>query len=356
MALVIPSFVHDIESNMRAITEHHYDRLNKETWWRLVAKEMPLSAKKEMLVWLLDTAGIDYVNRLGGEVEFSGMMAQTHSVSYKAATAGLKLNRYQMSDVVNGLPGGAAVDAAAHWARGIAAYSAYWPQKQVAKAINDGDQSASLAYDGIVFFKDNTASHPVNPFDSSLGTFANMFTGAASGSYPGALPIGGATTLDVALENVGKALAYIAGIKMPNGSDPRMLRARRIIAPPALTTRVQQLTNAKYIAQAAASGGGSGDVEAVIRNWGLLEPIEAVELGAGFTNGSDSSWYIAVEDVTTNELGAIVYGNREPFEVQYHDGVSDADLQRANELEWTVRGANTVAYGHPYLLFKCKAT
>lgn len=356
MPLVIPSFVHDIESNMRAITEHHYDRLNRDTWWRQVAKEMPLSAKKEVLTWLLDTAGIDYVNRLGGEIEFADMMAQTHSVTYKAATGGLKLNRYQLSDVVNGLPGGAAVDAAAHWSRGIAAYSAYWPQKQVAKAMNDGEQAASTAYDGVVFFKNESSGHPLNPFDSSIGVYANLFTGAASGAYPGALPIDSSVTLDVALVNIGKALAYIAGIKMPNGQDPRMLRARQIIAPPALTTRVQQLTNAKYIAQAAASGGGSGDVEAVVRNWGFLPPIEAAELGAGFTNGSDTSYYIAVEDVTTNELGALVYGNREPFEVQYHDGMSDAELQRANDLEWTVRGANVVTYGHPYLLFKCKST
>jgi phage major head subunit gpT-like protein len=336
---------------MRAISDPAYTRLASNTWWQRVAKETQLTAKKETLAWLLDTAQIEYVNRLGGEVQFDDMVSQLHSIEYKAATAGLKLNRYQMLDVKNGIPGGEAMDLANHWSRGIAAYMAYFPQKQIAALINDGDQSTSIpfVYDGQLFFD---TDHPVNPFDTSLGTYANVFTGAPSGSYPGALPIDASVTLDVALENVGKAIAYIQSIKMPNGADPRMLRARAIMGPPALTTRIQQLTNAKFIAQAAATGGGGGDVEAVVRNWGLVEPIEATELGAGFTNGSDTSWYLAVEQITSDELGGLIWGNREPFQVTYHDTMNDADLDRANELQWICRGANVATYGHPFMLHK----
>lgn len=353
MGFVLSSFVHDLDNRMRAITQRDYERLNRQLWWPRVARETTLTAKKEVLAWLLDTAQIEYANRLGGEVQFDDIVSQTHSLEYKAATAGLKLNRYQMSDVKNGLPGGEAMDLGAHWARGIGAYMSYFPQKHIAKLINDGEQASALAYDGEKFFD---TDHPVNPFDSSVGTYANVFTGAASGSYPGALPIHSGVTVDVALENIGKALAYIQSIKMPNGEDPRMLRARAIIAPPAMTTRVQQLTNAKMIAQAAASGGGGADIEAVVRNWGFQEPIEAAELGAGFTNGSDTSWYLAVEEITSDDMGGLIWGVREPFSVTYHDTVSDAELDRANELEWICRGANVGQYGHPFLLFKCKAT
>lgn len=353
MGFVLSAFVHDLESNMRAVTERAYDRLTSGLWWPRLAKETRLTSKRDVLTWLLDTAQIEYVNRLGGEVQFDDLVSQTHSIEYKAATAGLKLNRYQMSDVVNGVPGGEAMDLAANWSRGIGAYMSYFPQKHIAKLINDGEQATALAYDGQKFFD---TDHPVNPFDTSLGVYANVFTGAASGSYPGALPIDDSVSVDVAVQNVGKAIAYIQSIKMPNGEDPRMLRARAIVAPPALTTRVQQITNAKMIAQDSANGGGSADIEAVVRNWGLQQPVEGTELGAGFTNGSDTSWYLAVEEITSDDVGGLIWGVREDFSVTYHDTMSDAELDRANELEWICRGANRGQYGHPFLLFKCKST
>lgn len=349
MPVISQSFTFDLESNMRIVAAREYERLEANLYWQRVAKEMPTQAKKERISWLLDSAKIQYVNRLGGEVDFEDIVSQTTEFQYQAATAGLTLNRFQLED-----HDGNGVQLAAHWARQMGAYAAYWPQKQIAKTINAGEVATSLAYDGVTFFN---ASHPVNPWDASAGNYANVFTGVASGSYPGALPIDSSVTVDVAINNVGKALAYILGaVKMPNGEDPRMLRPRAIMGPASLTTRIQQITNAKYIAQAAAAGGGGADIEAVIRNWGFDMPIEAPELGAGFTNGSDTSWYLLMSDITTDDLGALVYVNREPFSIVYHDGVSDADLARVNNLQWITRGANTVGYGHPYLLFKVKAT
>lgn len=341
---------------MKVIANGEYQRLSNNLVWKRIAKEMPSTGRKERLIWLLDAFKIQYVpSRLGSYVEFEDQIALTTEYESQAATGGLKLNRFQLED-----HDGGGVQLASEWARQAGAYAAYWPQKQVMKAIRDGSQAASLAYDGIVFFKNNSSTHPLNPFDTSLGTYANLFTGAASGAYPGALPIhesgAGAVTLDVAFQNLQKALTYIRSIKMASGEDPRMLRASALLVPPALSTRVAQLTNAKFIAQAAASGGGSSDVEAVVRSWNLAEPIVADELGAGFTNGSDTSWYILTEGITSDSLGALTYVNREPFQIVYNTGMTDADLQRANELQWVTRGRNVVGYGHPYLLFRADAT
>jgi phage major head subunit gpT-like protein len=353
MGFVFSSFVHDLESNMRAITERAYDSLASKIWWPRVAKETPLVSKKDVLVWLLDTAQIEYVNRLGGEVTFDDLVSQQHSIEYKAATAGLKLNRYQMEDIVNGIPGGGAMDVAGNWSRQIGAYMAYFPQKKIAELIRNGDQAGFTSYDGELFFD---TDHPVNPFDDALGTYANVFTGAASGAYPGALPIDASVSVDVAVENLGKAIAYIESIKSPNGEDPRLLTVKGILHPPALTTRVQQITNAQVIAQAASSGGGSANVEAVVRNWGLEDPIKGTELGAGFPNGSDTDFYLAIEDITNNDLGGLVWGVREAFGINQHDTMTDVELDRANDLEWLCRGANVGQYGHPFLMFKCKST
>lgn len=344
MGQITPSFLFDLESNMRVIASREYERLLKNLWWDKVAKRMPSVAKKERINWLLDSARIQRTIKGGGQVPFEDIVALTTEYENENAAAGLKLKKEQLEDL-----DGNGVDLATHWARQMGAYAAYWPQKMVAQAIRANPTS----YDGVAFF--HASAHPVNPFDPGAGNYANLFTGAASGIYPGAVPIGGATTLDTAVENIGKVIAYIASIKMPNGEDPRQLRVAGIMVPPALTTRAQQLTNAKFIAQAAASGGGGADIEAVVRNWGLGQPIEAPELGSAF-GGSDSKYYIIAEEITSNELGAFAYVDREPFSIVFHGPQTDAELARLREFQWTTEGRNTVGPGHPYLLFRCDAT
>lgn len=344
MPAITPSFMWDLESNMRVISTREYDRLLSNLWWTQVCKVMPPSgAKKERVTWLLDSAKIEYAGH-GGSIEFNDIVSQTTEVTHRNANAGLRIKKEQFEDI-----DGNGIDYAAHWSRQVGAYAAYWPQKILAQQM----LANGLTYDGLAFFH---ASHPLNPFLTAAGTYANIFTGAASGAYPGALPIGGATTVDVAVANIAKAIAYAAQIRMPSGEDPRMLRLAAIIVPPTLTARAQQITNAKFIAQAAASGGGSGDVEAVIRNFGLGQPITAPELSSAFSGGSDSDYYLAMEEITTSELGAFNYIEREPFSVLYYGPQNDGQLARIREYQWTTEGRNSMLNGHPYLLFKCRAT
>jgi phage major head subunit gpT-like protein len=201
----------------------------------------------------------------------------------------------------------------------------------------------------VAFF---SGSHPLNPFDASVGTYTNNFT---AGSGPGAVPIDTSVTVDVALANLGKAIQYVHTLKMPNGVDPRGLRVSKLVVPSALVPRAQQLTNAKYIAQAAASGGGAADIEAMVANWGLGAPEEAPELSAAF-GGSDVDYYLLAESITSDDVGAFTYVNREPFQIVYNGEMTDAQLARVNELQWLTRGRNVVGLGHPYLAFRCRAT
>lgn len=347
MAQLTPSFLFDLESNMRTISAREYERLVKNLWWRAVARIMPSTAKKERINWLLDTAKIERPNAShgGGQAIFEDVVMQTTEYQNQNAVAGLELKKEQIEDL-----DGNGVQLASHWSRQMGAQAAYWPQKTLAAAI----KANGNAYDGIPYFSPIGVPHPVNPFNPGAGSFANSFTGVAAGIYPGAVPVSG-VPVDVAIENIAKALAYIAAIKMPNGEDPRMLKVSAILHPPALTARMQQITQAKFIAQAAATGGGSGDVEAVIRNFGLGTPIEAPELGSAF-GGSDSSYYMLAEEITSNELGAFVYLDREPFSMIFHGPMTDAQLARIRVMQWTTEGRNTCQPGHPYLMFKCDAT
>jgi len=340
---ITPQFVFDLESNMKVITAREFERLTRNLWWDKVAKRMPSSAKRERLAWLLDSAKIERTGRAGGRVPFEDIVATTTEFENEHAAAGLKLKKEQLED-----HDGNGVQLAAHWSRQMGAYAAYWPQKVIADAI----KANPTTYDGLAFFH---TAHPVNPFDVGAGTFANRFTGSASGAYPGALPIGGSTTVEVALANLAKAVAYAAAIKMPNGEDPRMLRPVGILVPPALMARAVQITNAKTIVQSAASGALSADVEAVVSYLGLGQPIEAPELGAAF-GGSDSTYYLLMQEITSDELGAFAYVDREPFSITYHGPMTDAELARRREFEWTNQGRNTVGPGHPYKLLRCDAT
>jgi phage major head subunit gpT-like protein len=334
----------DLESRMRLITSTDYQRLTSELWWKRVAKEQQSGAKKERVTWLLDTAQIKPTGK-GGNLKFEDIVSLTQEVENANAGAGLELKKEQFEDL-----DGNGVQLAAHWSRGIGSYSAYWPQKSVAKAI----LANPVTYDTRPFFDD---AHPVNPYNPVAGTYTNWFHGTASGANPGLLPIGEPITPDAALQNLAKAVAWIHGrYRMPNGEDPRFLKVGGLLVPPALGSRAQQLTDAKFIAQAATTGGGSGDVEAVIRKMGFGEPIEVPELSAGFPGGSDTDYYLLMEDILSNDLGAFTYWNREAFSVLYYGPTTDAQLARIRLFQWSTEGRNVVGPGHPFLLVKVSAT
>lgn len=354
MGILDASFVFDLESRMRIIQEQEYARFmaSENQWWEPFMKVRPSQSRKELIFWILSTATIEAQGK-GGNIEFDDMSIVETDYTNLDAGKGLRIRVNQFKDL-----DGNGVQVATEWTAQQSAYAAYWPQKKLASLILNGE-SAVTAYDKLSYFN---ASHLLDPNDANVGTYANLFTGAASGAYPGALKIDESVSLEVAFQNVGKAIAYIKGIKMANGKDPRFLVPRYLVVPPALQSRAVLLTSAKYIAAAASSGGGSTDVEGVVTRWGLSTPVVADELGSAITGtaADDTSWYIGCEQLTTSQLGAFVYVDREPFKITYYTGEGggtgvDAVLSRAQELEWHNHGRNVGGPGHPFLFHKFKA-
>lgn len=343
---ISPQFLFDLESRMRLISAESFDSLNRKTWWRSVAKEMPSQSARERLCWLLDTAKIEYVAE--GNMDFEELVTLTTEFEARNAAKGLKLTRNQFEDL-----DGNGVKLAAAWSRAIGQHAAYWPQKQVAAAI----LANGTAYDAKAFF---ASDHPINPFDGAAGAYANLHKTAGGASGAGACPIDKSVTLEEAFENLSTLFAYIASIPQPNGDDPRLLRPTQLVVPTALMPRASQLTAASFIAMdSAGGGGGSADgVKAFMSAMGIKPPIEAPELGAAF-GGSDTAFYVVCEEVGSDELGALTYVNREPFAVTYYSGAGagaspnlDVQLSRSRQLEWHVQGRNVVGYGHPFLLHR----
>jgi hypothetical protein len=354
MGIVDLPFVTDLESRMQIIQEREYARMaaSENQWWAPFMKVRPSQSRKELIFWILSTAAIELQGK-GGNVRYDDMSIMETDFTALDAGKGLEIRRQQFEDL-----DGNGIQVATEWTEQISAYAAYWPQKMLANLILKGEgTSVATCYDGLPFF---SQSHLLNPQKAGVGTFANLFTGAASGGYPGALKIDESVTVDVALANVGKAIAYIKSIKMPSGKDPRFLVPKFLVAPPALQTRAVTLTDAKFISMSSnGGGGGTTDVEGVIKRWGLNTPVIAPEFASSITGDAtdDTSWYIGCEQMTSSQLGAFVYVNREPFAIQYYTGQDGANvlLARAQKLEWLTHGRNLAGPGHPYAFFKFKA-
>ncbi len=368
--LLTPEYLANFETEMKVVSGTDYDRLTSELWWPRITKTRTSGARRDILMWLLATAKLEYGNQDGGTMRFEQLEAMMTEIVHQEANGGLQLDKYQLDDTDGG-----GWDAGVEWSKQMGAYMAYWPQKQVSRFLKEGHIAQTLiagsngrtqgftAYDGLAFFAKN---HPVNPFRPAAGTFANLLMGTAGSTpstdlndaiYPGGCPIhaigSGNVTLDVALDNLARVFAYITSLKMPNGEDPRYLHPQGIICSPTLGLRVGQMMDAKFIGMAATGGTASTDISGRITRMGYAEPIVAAEL-AGFE--SDSSYFVVAKEMQASEMGGVIYTEREPFSISFYDGKIDADLDRIKKLEWHVSGRNSVAPGHPYHIFKVSAT
>jgi hypothetical protein len=377
---ITPSFVMQYERRMRTITESEYARRLSDTWWNKVCKTMPIEGLTERVTWFLETAMIEPVGPSGvGVIGFENLVTLTQEFPSFRHARGISVHRDQLEDL-----NGTGLNSLQSWSTQIGSEIAYYPQRLAAQALLNGantDGSAN-AYDSKPFFSAVGDPHPYNPFRTALGGYANWLKSSPSGSYPGACPIHDGVTVDVALQNISKVIAYVASIKMPNGVDPRYLKPAYILGPPRMAARLAQLTDAKFVAQDSENSGGSADVVALIKSFGLGAPVIAPELGEGSSynaqmpfmasggkvsfraeslQGSDTTWYLVCEENRSSQLGGLVHVQRKPFKVNYYTGDSggtamDEMLNVANEFKYEVQGRMSTQYGHPYAIFRVDAT
>lgn len=331
------------------VTDYHRMLRSENIWWPAIMRPRDVSSRQETINWILDTAKIEV--RDFGQVVFEDMTSVDMLVKPSFATAGLEIGIEAFQDLKNNVWGGEAIDAGAAWGRQVGVQAAYFPQYRLARAI----LANATCYDGLGFF---AHGHRVDPSDTSSPTYSNLLDNVSADGWDGVLaPIDKSVTLDVALDNITKVITYIRSLKSPNARDPRFLNPIGILVPTAMTSRIQQLTNARFIAQAAASGGGSGDITNVIRNLGLGDPLIAPELGANFTydgvSGNDNDYYVVCES-TDVEIASFVLARREAFNTIYHDMASSAELARRGKLQWISRGRLDAVPGLPYTMFKVK--
>lgn len=368
-------FLYSLEREMLVINDQSFlERLTEDDiWYTDLVKVFPMKGKSERFNWLIDTASIERLSpndggETGGNLTFDTLSTVTQEYFPAHFGRAFKIGKLKLLNLLQ-----SGVNPLNAWAKSTARYSAYIPQRETAITILNGANITS--YDGVSFF--NTA-HPVHPLISGLGTYANLFTGSASGSYPGACPIDSSVTIDVALNNLVKVFAYIEGaIAAPNGAgDPRMLRVEKVLYPPKLQGRVNQLLDAaSYIPQQSAGGAGSALTREVLKKFQLAEPQKVKEfdgnrsytfMGPNGTpstvTGSDTTYYVVCREASTTELGAFLLNQRLPFTMQTYSGEGggvdgiDAILGRSNDIEYHNQGWFAVNPGHPYAFHQVNST
>jgi Mu-like prophage major head subunit gpT len=394
-----PSFVFKYEKQMRAIQEDELRRAveSKNLFWSKLSKALDIQGASERMTWFLNTASIK-PDGFGGTQRFEPLVTQTTELVPQRYISGISVKRDELLDLKQA--GG--LDILSEWVKQITTASAYLPQRLLTELLMNGANTdgSATAYDGQPFFSDITTNggtaHPYNPYKPKLGGFANWLHSTSSGSYPGACPIDStnAATVDTAVTNFQKVIAYIRSWKMPDGITPRFLTPAVLVHPPAMTARVAQMFNAKFIAMAAATGGGAADIEGFTRSWGTVDLIESPEIGASTSystqlmmanqpsagtgqstgvvtpytetiTGSDTTFYVGMRENMSSVLGGIVHIIREPWRVNYFsgDGSSvgamtglDAILNRALEIEYHLTGRLSMQFGHPYTWLRVDAT
>jgi hypothetical protein len=366
-------FLFSIEKRLRNILEYGYLHMldSDNIWYPKLLRDSPLDGKSERVNWLLSTASIEQLTANdGGESLGSFNFDELATITQEYFPAGhgraYKIGKLKY---LNFLKGGQ--DPVAKWVADIATYGAYYPQRLLAQVILNG--ANVIGYDGVPFW---STAHPNHPLIPALGTYANDFTGAPAGIYPGALPIDDSVTADVAMTNLTKGLSYIAGsVIQPNGAgDPRLLKPLYLLHPPRMQGRVNQLMDADFLAYAAASGGGSADVRPILRKYNLMEPVEAKELGSAITytfmgpaglpvtvTGNDTTYYIVCREASETQLGAFLWNIRLPFTMNFYTGEGgsegvDAVLGRSEDIEYHYKGWMAVNTGHPYSIFRFRGS
>lgn len=336
-----PSVVRRIEDNLKYIIVSTWARRERDQWWRRVVKSRSSSTKRELLQWMLETAGIKPMGD-GGNFVYEDIEEITHEIIAEKFGAALRLSDDEIED-------GSAFDRAGKWATQIASSGAMWPQEQAAQLLRDG--KTKTGYDGVSFF--NTA-HPVSGINGDTGpSFSNLHY-----------------DMPFTPQNVAEGFRRIATIKAPD-SKYRKLKPRVIGAGELERLAVTQALSAESFADPVRSGTTAPATNVIKTSYGFDEPIITADFddtGSAYYNNTTGAyqgatatsatlatrgvWFMFCELLEDDELGGLIYSERKGFNLNSYSPISDVVLGQMDAWEWQFKGRNANTFGHSFLLHR----
>lgn len=337
MPKLTPEFILNFESNLSSLIVDNWGRVGQNLIWDKFMKLRPAQTKREILTWLLETGKI-YPEGDGGSKRFDDIAAWSTEFEVSDFGSGLVLTKNEIEDnsmarTFNGVQV-AALDYAAKWARDTGAACGYFPQEQWIALLKAGFTTGK-SYDALSFFN---KLHPRNVV-SGLGgnaTYSNVIENVNLRPTRGV----GDSEQDVLLQGraaLGRALAHIRAQRFFTGV-PRFLTPRALLVQTDMHEHAELLVRATQI--------GAGDNRKPLAPIEVYSTPEIDDLPAG-------SYFIGVEDMLSEELGAFVYAERQPFTVSFYGPQTEVELARRKVHEWHNDGRSGSLYGHPYLFYAC---
>jgi hypothetical protein len=344
-SVITTAFVNRFETNIHVLIQDAWKRRAATLMWDKLMLERESSTGRDQLFWLLETAKIVDEGK-GGNTRADDLAANFFEIVNKTSGAMLRLTTNelldnQMSDA--GLKNMPALDFAGAWARQVGGHASYWPQQLLISLLTGG--ITNIGYDGVAFF---STTHPINPFNSGVGTFSNRISGS-----PLSVVTSGVYDLNKMAYNFAQVLATVRKTLQPNGL-PRDVRWKYIVAGPDMQFPLAQLFQSKTLVGSTAFGqmanplAAGGDVPQISSIDGIQVIIlpELTEVGVCYL----------VAEALPDEGAAFIFQNRDPYKLTSYVPENDSSLQRRKEFEWSFDGRNAGSYGHPYLALRIEAT
>lgn len=295
--------------------------LATKLYWDQIASPTTSATRQEVYGWL---DRMPLMREWLGERQVLNLSTRAYVLANKDYEATIELDRDVILDDQYGVYG--------YKAAMLGMSAALWPDQLVIAALQNGDATTSLCYDGQPYF---SANHPQDPDNSASAVQSNLFTTAGSG----------ATLLTSA--NFATVRANMMAWKGANGF-PINVMPDTIYVPPALDVTARQIVTSAFTAPAAAVGQNAASVQQsnVLQN--MCRVVTVPKLA-----GQDTTWYMA----DTMTIGAIIKGiifqqRQSPTFVQ-KTAPTDDNVFKTRKFLWGVDSRGNAGYTLPFLITKC---
>ncbi len=307
-----------------------------ESYWPMVASELTSDTREEDYPWL---DRLPQMREWQGERVVTNPSVRLQTITNKLFELTVGVKRTDIEDDKLGVYRPIVEE--------VARQAKVWPDRIIANAVIAGE--SAVVFDNQNFFDDG---HPVNPDDPSqqIGgtntdtTQANLFTGAASGNYPGALPLSS--------DSLEKVTSYMMSLVGPDG-NPLEIMPDTLMVPPQLKWAAAKLLQAEMIGAditLAASGNAYNHGAAMQSN--ILRGSMDLVVNP-YLRGDATSYYVLC---TKRAVKPFVFQLREAPEFAVLTSPTDEHVFKHDEFLWGTRARGNAGYAQWFLAAKCKAT
>lgn len=288
---------------------------NAKVWAPLLAMSMPSDTEEEIYAWMMQ---IPIVRKWIGERKIHRVGNQAYRLVNEDWEQTIAVSRNKLED------GKLAMYMPLFGMMGAA--KAKFPDQQLARLLREG--TTLKCWDGGAFF---AASHTVDPNSSGTSpTVQNLFTSKA-----------------LTADNFEEVYAAMCIYKGADG-EVMGIEPDTLIVPPKLRGTAKRIVESRV--QAVTQGSGAAAIDNV--NAGIVKVVVLPEISSAYTNGSDTTWYLAQ---TEGELKPLIHQKRDDRGLVSRTKPDSDNVFHEREFQYGSELRAAFGYSFPSLMARCEA-